>query len=251
MDDINIPSKFLDSSYSMLERLREEAPGTYKHCQSVANICESIAIELGLNKDLLKCAALYHDIGKLNSPSYFSENQSSDRNPHDKLDPYVSYQIISRHVSDSVLYLLQMDDMPKEVAEIVSQHHGNSAIQAFFKKANTNDSEKHKFRYKCKVPQSTEAGILMIVDSTEAMVRALYDTSNTDKDFVKKTINLAIERIENDSQIDNLTIGTAKVVKKILLKELDGTYHKRVLYDDEDKKIISEPTIPEPIVESE
>lgn len=235
-NDVVIDKKFFDPTFSLLDKFREVAPGSYKHCQNVANICESIAIELDLNVDLLKCAALYHDVGKMNNPSYFSENQTDGINVHDNLDPYISYQIITRHVGDSVLYLIQLSDLPSEVIEIVSQHHGDTVLQSIFNKCKNEPEE--RFRYKCARPVSTEALILMIVDSVEATAKSLYASqANNSSEFVTKSINGTIMRLTDDRQLDNMRIGTLNTTKRILTKEIESIYHKRVTYDEEEKTI--------------
>lgn len=233
---VEINKKFFDVSFPLLDKFRELAPGSYKHCQNVANICETVAIELELNVDLLKCSALYHDIGKMNHPSYFSENQSNGNNIHDTLDPYLSYHTITRHVGDSVIHLLQIDDLPHNVVEIISQHHGTTILQAFFIK--TENESEDKYRYKCSKPSSTEAAILMIVDSVEATARSIFNSNTDDESFIKKAINGTIERLVDDGQLDNMKIGTLKVAKRILFKELESIYHKRVTY--ENKKTVGE-----------
>lgn len=229
---IKIDKKFFEPTFPLLDKFRELAPGTYKHCQNVSNICESIAAELDLNIDLIKCAALFHDVGKIVNPSFFSENQSNGTNPHDNLDPYISYQIITRHVGDSVLYLLQIEDMPQEVIKIVSQHHGNTILKAFYNKC-SNDEPEDKYRYKCSKPTSIEAAILMIVDSIEATSRSMFNSGETEDKFIKESINGTIERLVDDGQVDNMKIGTLKVVKKILFKEFESIYHKRVAYESQ------------------
>lgn len=227
-----IDKKFFDVTFPILDKFKELAPGTFKHCQNVSSICESIGVELGLDVDLLKCAALYHDIGKMNNAAYFSENQSGDSNIHDDLDPYVSYQLITRHVGDSILHLIQIEDMPIEVVKVVSQHHGNAILQQFYCK--TKGEPEEKYRYKCCKPISTEALILMIVDSVEATARALFNNneSNDDSNFIDKAINGTIARLMDDNQLDNMRIGTLTTTKKLLFKELESIYHKRVAYLD-------------------
>jgi len=233
-EEKNTLKKFLDPTYHLLERFREVAPGSYKHCQNVANLCESIALELGLDVDLLKIAAMYHDIGKIVAANYFSENQD-DKNPHDGLDPIISYQIISRHVGDSVLILLGAEDMPREVLTIVSQHHGNTVLKPFYKKAKS--AVEDHFRYKCSSPNSTEAAILMIVDSVEATARSLFNNNKPMSEKERKDVILTtIDRFIDDNQLDNLKIGILKIVKRNLAKELKSIYHKRVLYEDEEKE---------------
>lgn len=228
---IKIDKKFFEPTFPLLDKFREVAPGTYKHCQNVANICETVAIELDLNIDLLKCSALYHDIGKSNNPLYFSENQSNGTNPHENLEPYISHQIITRHVGDSVIHLLQIEDLPHLVIEIVSQHHGTTILQAFYNK--TKNEPEDKYRYKCSKPSLTEAAVLMIVDSVEATARSMFNNRTVEDKFIGKAINGTIERLVDDGQLDNMKIGTLKVVKKVLFKELESIYHKRVAYESQ------------------
>lgn len=230
MKDIKIDKKLFDITFPLLERFRELAPGTFKHCQNVSNMCESVAKELDLNIDLIKCSALFHDCGKMNNPTYFSENQGDD-NPHDKLDPLISHQIITRHVGDSIIHLLQIPDLPREVIEIVSQHHGNTIVQAFYNKAKNEPED--KFRYKCQKPVSNEALILMLCDSVEAMTRYLFSTG--EKDFIKESVDKTINRLMEDEQLDNMKIGILNKTKNILIKELESIYHKRVSYDKDEK----------------
>jgi len=229
MNDIN--KDFFDPKFPLLDKFRELAPGSYKHCQNVANICEAIGAELNLNTEILRCAALYHDIGKINNPKYFTENQDDD-NVHDRLDPFISCQLITRHVGDGVIYLLKIPDMPSSVIEIVSQHHGDTIMQAFFNKSKNKTED--RFRYKCARPSSDEALILMIVDSVEATARSL-SISEKPNNFIKTAINGTIERLVDDNQLNAMRVGTLKLTKKILIKELEGIYHKRVSYDKEEE----------------
>jgi hypothetical protein len=237
--NVKINKKFFDPTFPLLDRFRELAPGSYKHCQNVSNMCETIASELGLNIELVKCCALFHDCGKMNNPLYFSENQSEGINVHDTLDPYMSYNMITKHVGDGVIHLLQIEDMPHEVIEIISQHHGDTIVQAFYVDGEPED----KFRYKCARPESTEALILMIVDSVEATAKALFNNNDKGdtKKIISKAINGTVERLANDRQLDNMKIGTLNITKKFLTKELESIYHKRVLYDNaDDEKTIGE-----------
>ncbi len=232
--DIVIDKKLFDITFPLLDKFKEICPGTFKHSQNVASMCETVGVELDLDVDLLKCCAIYHDIGKMNNPLYFAENQTDD-NPHDKLDPFLSYQIITRHVGDSVVYLLQIKDLPYEVIDIISQHHGNTVLQVFYNK--DKKSPEDKYRYKCCKPVSTEALILMLCDSIEATTRALFNNGDGDDDFLLKAVNGTISRLMDDQQLDNMTIGTLNKTKKILIKELESIYHKRVTYEDDTKTV--------------
>jgi len=227
--------KVMEANFPLLDKFRELAPGSYKHCQNVSNICENIAAELELDIDLLKCSALYHDVGKLNNPAYFSENQTNGTNMHDSLDPFISCQILTRHVGDSVLYLLQEPEIPKEIIPIISQHHGDTILQSIYQKSKGEPED--KYRYKCKKPETTETAILMIVDSVEATARALFNSKNESKKFITKAINDTIDRLIDDGQLDTMKIGVLKIVKKVLFKELESIYHKRLVYTEEEKTI--------------
>jgi len=233
MEEVNLYRDFLDSNSPHLKMFREKAPGTYKHCENVANFCESVALELGLNVDLMKVAAKYHDIGKLNFPDAFSENQNGN-NIHENLDPIISYQIITRHVGDSILYLLQIDDIPREVLDIVSQHHGDSVLSYFYKKSGSEIDD--LFRYKSSKPKRIESAVLMLCDSVEATARALASNGELeDTKDRKAVVNSTIQRLMDDGQLDNMRVGELKVVKKVLQKELENIYHKREVYGDEKK----------------
>ena len=228
----------LDPKSEYLKKFRDLAPGSYKHCENVASFCESVSLELGLDEDLMKVAARFHDIGKINYPEAFSENQNGS-NIHDNLDPSVSYQIITKHVGDTILYLLQIENMPKEVLNIISQHHGNTILKVFYEKSGSSVDD--MYRYKCLPPQSIEASVLMLCDSVEATARALANNGklNDSKDR-KSVVDLTVRRLMEDSQLDDMKVGELKTVKKVLYKELENVYHKRELYDEDDEKKIIE-----------
>ena len=226
--------KFLDASYHKLELFRETAPGSFKHCKNVAGLVEAIALELKLDVDMLSVSALYHDIGKCNAPMVFSENQDED-NIHDNIEPSISYQLITRHVGDSILCLLNLEDMPRQVLEIISQHHGNTVLSAIFKKSKSKSDE--KFRYRNKTPQTLEASILMIADQVEAKAKSFFNDGNLKKSDDRRTlIDEVIQHLIDDDQLDIMRVGDLKVIKRVLVKELESVYHKRVDYSEEDEE---------------
>lgn len=229
-----------DSEFSLLAKFKETAPGTYRHCQNVMNLCESIALEMKLNVEIMKIAGMYHDIGKMNGPSFFSENQDEFKNPHDSLDPFVSYNIITKHVGDSILYLLQIEDLPKEVIHIVSQHHGDTVLKSIFNKSEKGIED--KFRYKCQKPNCLESAILMISDSVEAAAKSMYNAGKLNgTESRKKIVNDITDCLINDDQLDCIRVGDIKQIKKILVRELDSIYHKRIEYEsEEDNKTLKE-----------
>jgi putative nucleotidyltransferase with HDIG domain len=230
----------LDAKHPFLERFRDKAPGTYKHSQNVASLCESVALELDLSPDVMKVLGTYHDVGKMYHPDYFYENQS-DNNPHDKLDPMISFHLLSRHISDGALILVQMEDFPNELIEPIVQHHGNSIIKSL---ANKSKLDEEMFRYKNTCPPKTlESAVLMICDSVEATIRSKeFDQESLDSEKIREIILNTIDRLESDDQLDEIRLGDLKSIKRALAKDLESKYHKRdsKAYDDEDNKKIKE-----------
>jgi putative nucleotidyltransferase with HDIG domain len=235
-DDVNTTeaepaslSFLLDSKYPLLQEFRDACPGTFKHSQSLMSMIEGISLALDLNMDRMKVAALYHDVGKSFAPKYFSENQLEDENPHDDLSPEVSYQILTRHVSDSVMVLVNNPDFPREIIEIISQHHGTTVLRYFFDKAKK--AKEDDFRYKTTKPTCIESMVLMVCDAIEATSRALAQAGKFDPN---KVINETLQRLIDDGQLDDVTmkLGDLKKIKHALARELEGVYQKRVDYEE-------------------
>ena len=225
----------------ILDTFKGVASGSDRHCVNVSLLCEAVCKDIDdINVENLVVAARLHDIGKCVNPLYFSENQDNT-NVHDELDPTISYQYISRHIADSVLKLIQMD-APTEVIKIVSEHHGDSVIGAIYTKAKSSKSrtpDKDFYRYKSEKPTSKESCILMICDVVESATRALSNAGKLDDS--KTVIESLINKMVDDEQLDILTLGHVRVIKKILLKETESIYHKRVDYDaDEEKDLTDE-----------
>jgi len=218
----------LDSSYPILHQFRELCPGTFKHSQSVASMIENIALSLGLDTVLMKVAALYHDVGKMFNPKYFSENQLENENPHDTLDPFTSYNIITRHVSDSVMILLNDINFPRNVIRIISQHHGTTVLKYFYN--NTDRVDKDVFRYKSTKPSCVESAVLAICDQVDATSRSLIQANKFDPSLV---IESTISGLIDDGQLDDvmMRLGHLKKIKESISKDLEGTYQKRVDYN--------------------
>ncbi len=224
----------LESTHPILQDFRDKCPGSFKHSQSLVGMIEAVAIALDLDVDKMKVAALYHDIGKVLNPKYFSENQDEE-NPHDLMEPEISYQIITRHVSDSVMILLNEKDFPRDIIEIISRHHGSSILKYFFDKSKTKNDE--DFRYKTHRPETVEDAVLMITDCVDAKVRSLFQANKLDND-TSKIVNNITSELFNDGQFDNVTmrLGDLNIIKLTLEKELSGIYQKRVEYPDLEKK---------------
>lgn len=226
--------KYLDTDYPLLDKFKDAVPGTFRHSQNIADLAEAVASDLGLDTTLMRVCATYHDIGKMWNPKYFTENQNGDGNPHDDLEPHISYQIISRHVSDSVFILTTETDMPRKVMEIISEHHGDCVMKAIFKKSDSKNED--SFRYKCPKPSSEYSSILMIVDAVEATARSVADKLTT-PEAKKKVVKDTIDRLREDQQLDEMRVGTLRQVQNRLIRELDGIYHTRIDYDEEEKQM--------------
>ena len=224
-----ILKELLDSSYPLLNKFRDLCPGSYKHSQALAGMVEGVSISLGLDVTFMKIACLYHDIGKMINPSYFTENQLEDEDPHEQLDPYMSYQIISRHIADTALILINDENFPRDLIKIVVQHHGTSIVQYFYHKSKS-DIDDH-FRYKGEKPKCVESAIIMICDSIEARSRSEIQSGKgklNPTEIIEDTINYLL----GDSQLDDvyMKLGDLKKIKNSLAIELQGIYQKRVDY---------------------
>lgn len=223
---------YLDSDNPLLDKLKNLAPGTYRHSQNVADLAEAVASDLGLDSLLMKVCAMYHDIGKMNNPSFFTENQSEE-NIHDTLDPHISYQLITRHVADSIMILMTETDMPREIMEIISEHHGDTILKSLYNK--TDKKNEDVFRYKCHKPSGEYSSILMIVDSVEATARSISDKLTTPEAKIK-VVKDTIDRLREDKQLDEMKVGTLRQVQQRLIRELDGIYHTRLDYTADEEK---------------
>jgi putative nucleotidyltransferase with HDIG domain len=227
-EDKNILKQLLDPSYPLAQRFKEVCPGTYKHSQSLVTMIEGVSLALNLDVDFMKVAALYHDVGKMFNPTYFTENQLDDENPHDKLDPKISYQIITRHVSDTSLILLNDPLFPREIIEIATQHHGTTITKYFFDKAGSKNED--SFRYRGSKPKTVEAMILLICDHLEARTRS--DVQAGKKISPSDLIEEIIKHQLSDGQLDDVVmrLGDLQKIKTALSRELEGIYQKRVDY---------------------
>jgi hypothetical protein len=229
MDEKNNLTELLDSSYPLLQTLRDICPGTYKHSQSVASMIERVSDDLSLDVPFTKVSAMYHDIGKIIFPKCFIENQTEKENIHDGLDPRISYYLITKHVSDSVNILINDENFPRKIIEIISQHHGTTVVRYFFSKSGLEDEK--AFRYSCCKPKSIESALLMICDHIEAISRSEIQVGKFDPN---KVIDSTINNLLNDGQLDDVSmkLGLLRTIKTSLTKELEGTYHKRIDYEN-------------------
>lgn len=220
----------------LLKRLILEAPGTYHHSILVGSLAESAASEIGANPLVAKVGGYYHDIGKLNKPTYFIENISRSQNKHDKLAPSMSSLILQAHVKDGV-EMAKEYKLGKALEDIIKQHHGTSTIRYFFEKAKslrTDDMPEvdiEDYRYPGPKPQSKEAALVMLADVIEASSRALQNpTSARLKGLVQKMIN----EIFADGQLSDcdLTLRDLHKIGNNFHKMLCGIHHSRIEYPE-------------------
>jgi putative nucleotidyltransferase with HDIG domain len=216
----------------LLRELAFTAPGTFQHSLQVANLAENAIYTIGGNALLVRAGALYHDIGKLENPLYFIENQSSGFNPHDKLPYEESAQIIIRHVSTGV-EMARKADLPEIVIDFIRTHHGNTRVDYFYQSFLKNFPEKfvneNTFRYPGPIPFSKEQGVLMLADSVEAASRSLREPDQKSiSDLVDRIVKYKLNQDQlKDSDITLKDIETIKVIFKRMLMSI---YHVRIDY---------------------
>jgi hypothetical protein len=199
----------------------------------VANLAESAASEIKANSLLVRVGALYHDIGKMKNPLYFSENQPTDASPHTELPAQESANIIIGHRRDGI-EMAKKYKLPDRIIDFIRTHHGTTLVYFFFSKEkeetreNVNESD---FRYPGPKPFSKETAILMMCDSVEAASKSLKEpTANTLDEFVEKIIN---KQIDEDQFINaNITFKEIQQIKRIIKSKLKNIYHLRVEYPE-------------------
>lgn len=220
-----------DSNRPLLRRLAEEAPGTFQHCMQVANLAEAAIFKIGGNPHLARTGALYHDIGKLAAPMYFTENQVSGINPHDQLDYVKSAEIIINHVIKGVA-IAKMYKLPMQVVDFIKTHHGTSKagyFYAMYKKEHPDEDCDKLFTYPGPRPINKEMAVVMMADSIEAASRSLkkYDTE-TISTLVENIVNSQISNKQFDTT--NLTFKDIDTVKALFKEKLKNIYHARIEY---------------------
>jgi len=222
LSDINKP---------LLKKLAEEAPGTFQHSLQVANLAEAAATKINAKALLVKVGALYHDIGKMNAPSFYIENQKG-KNPHDSMEPLKSAQIIIEHITEGVK-MAKKNRLNSEIIDFIKTHHGTTRVEYFFqkhKKLNpTQINKEPEFRYAGPIPTSKEETILLLADSIEAAAKSLknYD-EHVISDLVDKIVGskIAMGQLANSE----LTFEELEICKKEFKRVLNGIHHARIEY---------------------
>ncbi len=225
--------EFSDSNNKLLRELNEKAPGTFQHSMQVANLAESAAKEIDANALLVRTGALYHDIGKMLNPMFFTENQSTSVNPHDELTPEDSAQIIIDHVIKGI-ELAKKHKLPDRLIDFIRTHHGTSYVYYFYRKEedlNPDSIDKEKFRYPGPIPFSKETAILMICDATEAASKSLKEPTAV---LIDELIDKIVRGQMDNGQFQNAAITFKEIerVKKVIKKKLKNIYHVRIEYPD-------------------
>ena len=234
-DDFRL-NELCSLSNPLLKRLASEAPGTFNHSLVVGNLAEACASAIGENPNMARCAAYYHDIGKLKAPIYFSENQSS-YNPHDELIPEVSVSMITSHTLFGEI-LAKQNRLPQEIVAICREHHGTSPVGYFYRKALTlkeeGDLAVDKYTYAGPKPQTKIAAIIMIADTIEAAMRAYMP--DTKEEFEARINKLVDEKLEL-RQFDEcpITMGDIATIKRTIIEVLPSIHHGRINYEKKNR----------------
>jgi len=227
---------YSDANQPLLKKLAMEAPGTYSHSLLVGSVSESAAESIGANGLLARVGAYYHDIGKINKPGYFVENQMGQVSRHDQLSPAMSQLVIIGHVKDGAEIAKEFG-LPVALRQFIETHHGTTLIQYFFEEAKKQRNEKgsevseSEFRYSGPKPQTKESAIVMIADSVESATRAMVDINATKIEALVR--NIILKRLQ-DGQFDecDITLRELSNVQVALTKALAAHHHGRIAYPD-------------------
>ena len=224
-----------DPNRPLLRRLATEVPGTYAHSVAMANLSENACEAIGAEGLLARVGCYYHDVGKLQKPLHFVENQTASGNPHDRLPPDVSASIIRNHVLDG-LKLADEHGLPPTIKAFIPEHHGTAEITYFLGRARENgevpEEDLHLYAYPGPKPQSMETAVCMLADGVEAALRVLAEPS-------PQKLRAAIDHVVNQrieaGQLDEapLTLAQLETVKETFVHTLSGMYHNRLDYPEE------------------
>lgn len=241
MTDITL-MEYMDPNHVLLRRLSIEAPGTYQHSLVVGSLSEAAAVSIGANGLFCRVSTLYHDIGKLATPQYFTENQQGDVDIHQLLTPRESAQVIIAHVSEGIA-LARKAGLPEPFIDIIKEHHGTTMVYYFYRKylesmgpdAKLSEEELDSFRYMGPKPKSKESAIIMIADSVEAASRSLDS-------FSEASVTELVKRLVRDKAEDGqfeaccLTFEELGIVQEAIIKTLVAAGHSRIKYPKKNEK---------------
>ena len=221
-----------DTNKGLLRKLSEEAPGTFQHSITVGNLASEIANKIGAKSTLVRTGALYHDIGKILTPAFFTENQQGGINPHDSLTYKESAQIIIAHVNNGVK-LAEENNLPVVIRDFILTHHGHGLVKYFYiKYQNEHPDEivdKGPFTYPGPNPSTREQAILMMADTCEAASHSLPDyTEESISDLVNKLIDQQVA--DGFFKECRITFYDIAIAKQVLIERLKAIYHTRIQY---------------------
>lgn len=241
--------EYMDPDHPLLRRMTMEAPGTYQHSIVVGNLAEACAAAIGANGLFCRVATLFHDIGKMVTPQYFTENQQGGMDIHQLLTPLESAQVIMAHVTEGVA-MARKAGLPEKFIDIIKEHHGTTLVYYFYRKQLDSVSgdaslvDEREFRYAGPKPNSRESAIIMIADSFEAASRSL---ERADEENLYELVSRLIREKAEDGQFDEsqLTFQEINTIKRIMVKTLVAAGHSRIKYPKRREKMDQERLIDE------
>ncbi len=226
--------EFADTNNPLIRQLATKAPGTFHHCIQVSNLAEAAASEIGANQLLVRAGAMYHDIGKMENPMFFTENQSGNYSPHDELSYTESANIIISHVLQGVK-LAKSHKLPSQIVDFIRTHHGTKRVEYFYrmhlKDLPDVEVKLRQFTYHGPIPYSKETCVLMMADAVEAASRSI---KNPNAKSISELVDAIIKSQLDQGQYNNANISLREInqVKKTFKKKLLNIYHIRIEYPD-------------------
>jgi putative nucleotidyltransferase with HDIG domain len=223
-----------DTNTPLLRKLLTKSPGTFQHSMQVANLAEEAIREIGGNALLVRAGALYHDIGKMDMPIYFIENQKAGINPHDELTYEESARIIVSHVIKGV-EMAKRKRLPEQIIDFIRTHHGTRRADYFYIKQKQENPEEQvdekTFSYQGPIPFSKETAVLMMADSAEAASRSI---NAPDENKINNLVDSIVDKLFEENQLNNadITLKDIHTVKKVLKRQLMNIYHVRIAYPE-------------------
>ena len=228
-------SELADRNHPALRYLEDNALGTFNHSLVVGTLADRAANKIGANSQLARAMAYYHDLGKTMNPTMFVENQIGATNPHDRLLPMESANIIKSHVVDGIK-LAKKFKIPEIVYQGILEHHGDAVIRFFYEKEKSENpnASREDFRHLGEKPSSRESAILMLADSLEAACRAIFMNEDADEEKIRNVIEEIFNEKISDGQLSNapITFQELDIIRGSFQTSLEGLYHQRVLYPD-------------------
>lgn len=224
-------------SHPLMVKFSHDAPGTYHHTLTVANIASRGAKAIGVDSMITRVGAYYHDIGKMMSPDFYVENQPANQNAHDEIDPDESARIIIEHVEKGI-ELAKENHLPQEVINFIQQHHGTSTVSYFYEKGKQEGLKikKADFKYAGPKPQSAEIAIVMLADILEAAIRSKPNPNLQD---IKETVNAIIEQKLEEGQLDSSSLTSKQITKlrRSFIESLTAIFHQRIQYPKNQSRV--------------